>query len=327
MLGSGAWGTAIADLIARNTNQNVHLWSYEKQVAEKINSDLKNHKYLPNKKLSNKIIADYHLPNLNIEIIFVAIPSQFIFDFFKKTKNHFKKYQKKTYNFVICSKGIDYKRKKLLSDVIIDFFPKSKVAILSGPSFAIEVVNRKPTAITLATKSSQLASLTTTLLKNKYFRVYLTKDIIGVQINGTMKNVLAIAAGLSEGLNLGENARGAILARGIKEIIRLVKAVGGKKDTVLGLSGLGDIILTSVSRSSRNYNFGFMLGSGKKVKNLININKHVTEGADNIKVIYFLKEKYKVNMPIIDAIYKVLTKNYSFNKAIQDLLSRPLSHD
>ena len=327
MLGSGAWGTAIADLIARNTNQNVYLWSYEKQVAEKINSELKNHKYLPNKKLSNKIIADSHLPYIKTEIIFVAIPSQFIFDFFKKTKAHFKKYQKKTYNFVICSKGIDYKRKKLLSDVIIDFFPTSKVAILSGPSFAIEVVNRKPTAITLATKSSQLASFTTTLLKNKYFRVYLTKDIIGVQINGTMKNVLAIAAGLSEGLNLGENARAAILARGIKEIIRLVKAVGGKKDTVLGLSGLGDIILTSVSRSSRNYNFGFMLGRGKKVKNLININKQVTEGAYNIKVIYFLKEKHKVNMPILDAIYKVLTKNYSFNKAIQDLLSRPLSHD
>ena len=195
------------------------------------------------------------------------------------------------------------------------------------PSFAIEVVNRKPTAITLATKSSKLASLTTTLLKNNYFRVYLTKDIIGVQINGTMKNVLAIAAGLTEGLNLGENARAAILARGIKEIIRLVKAVGGKKDTVLGLSGLGDIILTSVSRSSRNYNFGFMLGRGKKVKNLISINKQVTEGADNIKVIYFLKEKHKVNMPILDVIYKVLTKNYSFNKAIQDLLSRPLSQD
>ena len=326
MLGSGAWGTALADLIARNTNQNVHLWSYEKQVAEKINSELKNHKYLPNKKLSNKIIADSHLPCLNTEIIFVAIPSQFIFEFFKKTKDHFKKYQK-TYNFVICSKGIDYKRKKLLSDVIIDFFPNSDVAILSGPSFAIEVVNRKPTAITLATKSNQLASLTITLLKNKYFRVYLTKDIIGVQINGTMKNVLAIAAGLTEGLNLGENARAAILARGIKEIIRLVKAVGGKKDTVLGLSGLGDIILTSVSRSSRNYNFGFMLGRGKKVKNLININKQVTEGADNIKVIYFLKEKHKVDMPILDAIYKVLTKNYSFNKAIQDLLTRPLSHD
>ena len=139
-------------------------------------------------------------------------------------------------------------------------------------------MNKKPTAVTLASKSAKLANITLNLLGNNYFRVYLSKDIIGVQINGTMKNVLAIAAGLTEGLNLGENARAAILARGIKEIIRLTEAVGGKKETVMGLSGVGDIILTCVSKSSRNYKLGYMLGKGESLSNILKKNNHVSEG-------------------------------------------------
>ena len=151
----------------------------------------------------------------------------------------------------------------LLNDILKKLFPKSNIAVLSGPSFAIDVLNKKPTAVTIATKAQKLANIAVSLLSNSYFRVYLSKDIIGVQINGAMKNVLAIAAGLTEGLKLGENARAAILARGIKETIRLTEAMGGKKETVIGLSGIGDIILTCVSKSSRNYKLGYML---EKVK-------------------------------------------------------------
>ena len=327
VLGAGAWGTAIADLIANNTNKNVFLWSYEKEVAKNICSLRVNKKYMPGKKLSINISADFKLPDSKIDMIFVVIPSQYIFDFFKKFKNHFEKYNKKNHNFIICSKGIDLKRKDLLSNIIKGFFPKSNIAVLSGPSFAVDVVNKKPTAITLATRSYKLARISVNLLSNSYFRVYLSRDIIGVQINGTMKNVLAIAAGLTEGLNLGENARAAILARGIKEIVRLTQAAGGKKDTVLGLSGIGDIILTCVSKSSRNYKFGFMLGKGKKINNIINNKRYVTEGMENIKVVYLLKQKYDIKMPILEAMYRVLVQNYSFDKAIKDLLSRPLSDD
>ena len=155
----------------------------------------------------------------------------------------------------------------------------------------------------------------------------MSRDIIGVQINATMKNVLAIAAGLTEGLNLGENARAAILARGIKEIIRLTKAVGGKKETVIGLSGIGDIILTCVSKSSRNYKLGFMLGSGKNLRSIIGKNDYITEGMENIKVVYYLKRKYKVNMPILEAVYSVLVNEKELDKVIKGLLSRPLSSE
>ena len=327
VLGSGAWGTAIADLIANNTKKNIYLWAYEEEVARSISTNYQNKKYMPGKKLNKNILADIKLPNLHFKIIFVVIPSQFIFSFFKDFKNHFEKFNKDKHNFVICSKGIDLQRKKLLSEVVKEFFPKSNIAILSGPSFANDVLNRKPTAVTLATKSSKLAKILVDLLSNNYFRVYVSKDIIGVQINGAMKNVLAIAAGMTEGLNLGENARAAILARGIKEITRLVQAVGGKKDTVLGMSGVGDIILTCVSKSSRNYNFGVMLGKGKKIKDIINKEKHITEGVENIKVVYFLKKKHNIQMPILEAVYKILVKGYHFNKVINSLLSRPLTND
>ncbi|MEC6997244.1 MAG: NAD(P)H-dependent glycerol-3-phosphate dehydrogenase [Pseudomonadota bacterium] len=327
VLGSGAWGTAVADLIANNTKKNIYLWAYEEEVARSISTNYQNKKYMPGKKLNKNILADIKLPNLHFKIIFVVIPSQFIFSFFKDFKNHFEKFNKDKHNFVICSKGIDLQRKKLLSEVVKEFFPKSNIAILSGPSFANDVLNRKPTAVTLATKSSKLAKILVDLLSNNYFRVYVSKDIIGVQINGAMKNVLAIAAGMTEGLNLGENARAAILARGIKEITRLVQAVGGKKDTVLGMSGVGDIILTCVSKSSRNYNFGVMLGKGKKIKDIINKENHTTEGVENIKVVYFLKKKHNIQMPILEAVYKILVKGYHFNKVINSLLARPLTND
>ncbi len=322
VLGSGAWGTSLANLLADNTKKIIYLWSFEKEVANTINSKFINEKYLPSKKLNRNIRASSNLPKSIIPIVFIVIPSQFIFAFFRKFKNHFDRDY--SYYFIICSKGIDLKRKKLLSDILINLFPKAKIAILSGPSFAIDVMNKKPTAVTLATTSSKLANITINLLGNNYFRIYLSKDIIGVQINGAMKNVLAIAAGLTEGLRLGENARAAILARRIKEVIRLTEAVGGKKETVMGLSGVGDIILTCVSKSSRNYNLGYMLGKGSKLDIILNKNDHVAEGLENIRVVYFLKRKYKINMPILTAVYNFLVKNYSLNKVIKELLSRPI---
>ncbi len=324
VLGGGAWGTAIANLLADNTKKIIYLWVFEKEVAKTINATSINKKYLPSKKINKNILASSYLPNININTIFIVMPSQYIYDFFKKFQKHFKKNNNQSFNFIICSKGIDLKRKMLLSEIVKSFFPKSKIAILSGPSFAIDVLNEKPTAITLATKSSKLANISVNLLSNSFFRVYLSKDITGVQINGTMKNVLAIAAGLTEGLNLGENARAAILARGIKEIIRLTEAVGGKKETVIGLSGIGDIILTCVSKSSRNYKLGYMLGKGYNLSSILKKNNHVSEGLENIRVVYFLKKKYKVNMPILTAVYNVLVKGFTFDKVIKKLLSRPL---
>ncbi|MDC3024599.1 NAD(P)-dependent glycerol-3-phosphate dehydrogenase [Alphaproteobacteria bacterium] len=321
ILGGGAWGTALANLLADNTKKTIYLWTLENEVSNTINTKFVNERYLPFKKINKKIKASSSLPSFNIPIIFIVIPSQHVYDFFKKFKKYFKKNH--SYYFIICSKGIDLKRKMLLSEIIKNFFPNSVIAILSGPSFAIDVVNKKPTAVTLATRSSKIQNIAVGLLRNSYFRIYLSKDIVGVQINGAMKNVLAIAAGLTEGLNLGENARAAVLSRGIKEIVRLTKVLGGKKDTIMGLSGLGDIILTCVSKSSRNYKLGYKLGQGKSLKSILKKNDHVAEGLENIRVIYFFKKKYKIDMPILTAMYNVLVKNYTFNNVVKGLLERP----
>ena len=235
VLGAGAWGTAVANLIAKNTNRNVYLWSNEKKVADEINSLSINKKYLPKKKISHNIIASNHLPDTFLRNHFHCNSISIYLRFFKKFKSIF--YNYKELKFVICSKGIDLKEKELLSNILKSFF-QIKDSYLKWTIFAAEVLNNKPTAITLATKNTKLANITLKLLSNNHFRVYHSKDIIGVQINGTMKNVLAIAAGLTEGLKLGENARAALIARDIKEIIRLVDAFGGKKETVIGLSGM-----------------------------------------------------------------------------------------
>ncbi len=327
VIGAGAWGTAIANLLAENTKQNIFLWSFEKKVAQDINSLCINKKYLPNKKISNLVKASTFLPDIYTQIIFIVIPSQFIFMFFKNYKKHFQSYNRGRYYFIIGSKGIDTKRKKLLSDIIKSYFPDSFIAILSGPSFAHDVAERKPTAVTLASKYKKQGEVILKILNNNYFRVYLNNDIIGVQINGTMKNVLAIAAGLTEGLKLGENARAAVIARGIKELIRLNKALGGKKETILGLSGIGDIILTCVSKSSRNYKLGYMIGSGNRLNSIVKKQFQVTEGLENISVIFHFKNKYNIKMPILEAIYKVLVKNHNFDTVVKELLARPPSKE
>ena len=230
-------------------------------------------------------------------------------------------------SIIVCSKGFDLKRRLLLSDALKTIVPLKKIAILSGPSFANLVAQGKPTAVTVASKNLKLSEKIRDLLINKKFRVYINNDIIGVQIYGAIKNILAIAAGITEGLGYGENARAAIICRGINEIEKVSLVFGGKKQTTLSLSGIGDIILTCVSKSSRNYKFGFMLGKGKKINNIINNKRYVTEGMENIKVVYLLKQKYDIKMPILEAMYRVLVQNYSFDKAIKDLLSRPLSDD
>ena len=327
VLGAGAWGTTLANLLAINSKKTILLWSYESEIARQINDTFINKKYLPKKKISKNIITSSFLPKLETDIIFVVIPSQFIYGFFKKFKNHFDHYNKKPISFIICSKGIDFKRKELLSKILKNFFPKSNIAVLSGPSFAKDVIDKKPTAVTLASNNDNLSKQALILLRADYFRIYLSKDIVGVQVNGAMKNVLAIAAGLTEGLELGENARAAVLARGIKEIVRLTKAIGGKKDTVLGLSGIGDIILTCVSKSSRNYKLGFLLGSGKKLNKILNTNSSIAEGVENIKVIFYLKRKYNITMPIVEAIYQILVKNKPFKKVIKEIISRPLTNE
>ena len=325
IIGGGAWGTAIANLVAENSNKKTFIWTLEENVKRDINRSLVNKSFLPKIKLNKNIEAtnNFIKPN-SLDIVYIVVPSQYVHDVLKKFVIEREKYNLEINPiYVICSKGIDLKRKKFLSDIIYQITSSKKIAILSGPTFAVQLAKKMPSAVTLACKSKKQSEYIIKRLSNSYFRLYTTNDILGVQINGILKNVLAIAAGITEGLGLGENARAALITRGIKEIFIIMKCVGGKKNTVLGLSGLGDILLTCNSRHSRNYSFGFYLGKGKKLKNILSGNKQVTEGLENIKFIYFIKTKFKVDTPIFDSIYKILIQQVNIKKIVKELLKRP----
>ena len=328
VLGAGAWGTTIANLIASNTKSEVILWSYEKNVAEEINKYSENKTFLPSIRINKKIIATNRIPSIKLQFIFLVNPSQNIDSVIKKIYKS-KNFTKMNSNpkFIICSKGIDYKKKKLLSFIVKEYFPKSFIAILSGPTFAIELAKKLPTAATLACEDMKTGKILVKLLSNEYFRIYFSKDIVGVQLSGTLKNILAIAAGISEGLNLGKNARAAIISRGIKEIIKIVVFLGGKEKTIMGLAGLGDIFLTCNSRASRNFNFGYQLGKGNIDVAHKHKEKKVTEGYKNIRIIYDLKKKSKLETPIIDSVYDILIKKRSINELVNELLSRPIKDE
>ena len=243
VLGAGAWGTAIANLLAENIKEDVLIWGYEKKVVDEINNLSTNNIFLPKVKLNKNLIATNSYIGKKANIIFIVVPSQYVNNIIKEYIVTLSSKDSSRLSLVICSKGFDLKRGKLLSQVLEVYCPLSKIAILSGPSFAKLVANKKPTAITIASKNKHLANKISALLHNNYFRVYVNNDIISVQINGALKNVLAIAAGLTEGLGYGENARAAIISRGLVEIEKISIALGGKKGSVLGLSGIGDILI------------------------------------------------------------------------------------
>ena len=324
VLGAGAWGTAIANLLAENCNKKIFLWAFEKKVSDTINKRHINPIFLPKIKLNKKILAVHNFHGIIPIYIFIAVPSQFVYDITKSFVNSISKDSRDRISIIICSKGFDLKRRLLLSDVLKHLFPLKKIAILSGPSFANLVAQGKPTAVTIASKNLNLSKKVRSLLINKKFRVYINNDIIGVQINGAIKNILAIAAGITEGLGFGENARAAIICRGINEIEKVSLAFGGKKQTTLSLSGIGDIFLTCSSVSSRNYAFGLLIGKGNSKNKILKKNSTVTEGLENAKSLYIIKKKYKIDTPILDSIYKILVKDYPVKKIANLLLERPL---
>jgi len=327
VLGAGAWGTAIANLLAENHNKKIFLWAFEKKVSDSINKKQINSQFLPKIKLNKNIVAITDFSKITPIYIFIVVPSQFVFKVVKKYTDSITNESKKKISIIICSKGFDLKKKSLLSEVLKPLFSLSKIAILSGPSFAKLVVQKKPTAVTIASSNIKLSKNVRELLKNKQFRVYINNDIIGVQINGAIKNILAIAAGITEGLGYGENARAAVICRGINEIEKVSVAFGGKKQTTLSLSGIGDIFLTCSSTSSRNYAFGFLIGKGKNKNDILKNNSSVTEGVENAKSLYLIKKKYDLDTPILDSIYKILVKGLPVNKAANFLLSRSLKKE
>ena len=314
ILGSGAWGTALA--CSLNRKENVTLWSHEKQTVKQINKYRINKIFLPKIKIPNNVTATN-------KFIFICIPSQFI----NKIILKFKKIYKKEMIFVNCSKGIEHNSQLLISNLIKKIIPKAKVAVLSGPSFAIEVAKRKPTAVTIASKNQNDAKKLAKLINSRNFRCYYTNDIIGVQFGGIIKNILAIASGIVEGQKLGSNAKSALITRGLVEMKRIGLTYGAKESTFNGLSGLGDLILTCNDNLSRNFTTGLLVGKGKEIRKIIKFKTTISEGIINSKTIFELSKKKKIEMPICESVYKILYKNNKIKETIEIILSRNIKKE
>jgi len=323
VIGAGAWGTALAEVISRQGNK-VNLWARESDVVKNINTLNTNDLYLPNTKLSKLIIAHNNLNDvLDCDLLLMVTPAQFMRSILDDLKSDLNE----EVPIVLCSKGIETKTLNLMSEIAEAIIPNNTIAILSGPTFAIDVVKNKPTAVTLACKDLDIGKNIADSINLPTFRPYLSEDVIGAQIGGATKNVIAIAAGVVEGQNLGDSARAATIARGYTEINRLAVELGGKEETLSGLSGMGDLLLTCNSKNSRNFSLGIKLGQGLNVKEATNNLSSVAEGVYSAKAINKLSNKLDIDMPITNAVNDLIEKNKSVDEIIDDLLSRPLKKE
>ncbi|NDF11653.1 MAG: NAD(P)-dependent glycerol-3-phosphate dehydrogenase [Proteobacteria bacterium] len=317
VVGAGAWGTAIA-VTAANAGSNVTLWALEKEVVESVNKSHENKVFLAGCKLPKKIKATGELKDiLNKEAIFLVTPSQFV----GKTCEQLKKLKlpKKT-PLVLCSKGIDQKSLKLMSEVVEEILP-NPIAILSGPTFADEIASNLPASATVASRDPRLADKIGKMVSHRLFKVHYSKDIIGSQISGSAKNVLAIACGIAAGRKLGQNAQAALITGGLAEIRRLCIAKGGRSETIQGLCGLGDVILTCGSQKSRNMSLGFALGQGKSLEAYMKSRKTVAEGVYSADSVTRLAKKLGVDMPIMEAVNRILHHKEKIDVIVEELIS------
>ena len=319
IIGDGGWGTTLAIHLSKK-GHNVILWSAFKAYANTLSQTRTNNKFLPGIEIpvSVKITSDIKKAVENSEIIVLAVPSCYIREVLLKIK----KINYKKCIFLSVSKGIEEKTHKRVSEIIYEVLGKINLSILSGPNIAYEVARGYPATCVIASKSTSRAKTLQKVFTNDKLRVYTSKDLCGVELGGSLKNIIAIAAGISDGLGFGMNAKAAIVTRGLVEMARFGVALGAKKETFSGLSGMGDLVTTCMSTHSRNHFVGRQIGRGKKIKSIIIHMDMVAEGVKTVKSVYELNKKYKVNMPITTEVYKVLYKNKSPLKAVNDLMLR-----
>jgi glycerol-3-phosphate dehydrogenase (NAD(P)+) len=320
VLGAGSWGTALAIQAARNGCQTL-LWGHNPERMLGLSQEQENKHYLPGLKFpdSLKITADLEEVAHFSSIILISVPSHA----FKTTLLKLKPFLNANTRIAWATKGFDPQEGLLLNQIVNQALPNiSQTAVLSGPTFAQEVATGLPTAITIASLDTDFSSQLANILHNSRFRAYTSEDIIGVQVGGAVKNVLAIAAGIADGLGFGANTRSALITRGLQEIIRLGIKLGGQAETFMGLAGLGDLILTCTDNQSRNRRFGLALGEGKNKKQAIKQIAQEIEGISAARETYLLSIKYNIEMPIIEQTYKVLYEELAPLTAVQNLLAR-----
>lgn len=317
VLGAGAWGTALAQMLASD-GREVLLWALEPDVVTEINTQHRNSTYLPSARLAPNIRAVGIVEEFeNCETILAVTPAQHLGSVLARLR-------KPPRDLVLCSKGIEAGTGRLMNDVARDVSPDSAIAVLSGPTFAHEVADGLPTAVTLACSGGEEQwDRLSPVIARPAFRPYYSDDVSGAEIGGAVKNVLAIACGVVDGLGLGQNARAALIARGYAEMMRFGEALGARRDTLAGLCGLGDLVLTCSSTSSRNFSLGKALGEGQSADALMADRKTVAEGAHTAPVLVELAARHGIAMPIVNAVYALL-RGSPAQDVVSDLLARPL---
>ena len=322
IIGAGSWGTALAISLAHNGRQ-VYLWARRSELVQEVQATRKNEVYLKDVSIPDSIQISANLEQVleSSSIVLFAVPSQSVRSVCDEARRYIKAYQR----IVSVSKGIENNTLKLASEVLEDALPdipKNNISVLYGPSHAEEVAKGIPSAVVVSSYERETAILIQQAFVSQRLRVYLNPDIVGVQVGGSVKNVMAIAAGISDGVGFGDNTKAAIVTRGISEIRRLGVAMGAEPATFSGLSGIGDLVVTCMSGLSRNRYLGEQIGMGRLMDEVIKEMKMVAEGVRTTQSVMALAEKYNVEMPITEAVYRILFQGRKPLEAVNDLMGR-----
>lgn len=316
VIGAGAWGTALATAAAR-AGSKVTLWAREPEVVESVNKKHENTVFLKGHKLPRNVKATSDLKEaVKQQVVFLVPPAQFMRATCKQLKEAG---IKPTIPVVLCSKGVEQKTLKLMTEVVAEELP-NPILVLSGPTFASEVADGLPASVTIACEDRVLSEKIARYVESDTFKVFYSKDVIGAEIGGALKNVIAIACGIAEGSGLGRNAKAALMTRGIKEMKRLCVAKGGRPKTLMELCGVGDLILTCSSQESRNMSLGYELGKGRDLEDIMSKRKTVAEGVASSDSVVALAKSLDVEVPICVAVHKIVHGKADIKKTIETLI-------
>ena len=323
LLGGGSWGTTVASLTAKNAETII--WARDAETVEEINQKHTNEKYLPNAKLTPSLVASNSIKETvkNADVIVLGIPSQSMRKVLEEAKPHIRPWVP----IINLAKGLEISTKKRMTQIIEEIMPGHPAGVLTGPNLAKEIHFGNAAAAVIAMVDKTIAEKLQSIFSSGLFRVYTNSDVIGCELGGALKNIIAIASGMGDGANAGDNTRAAIITRGLAELTRLGVAMGGKKATFSGLAGMGDLVATCSSSKSRNHHVGFQLGRGKSLEQIINEMNEVAEGVKTAKVVMELAKEYNVDMPISKEIYKVLYEGNSVNDAFKGLLKHEVGSE
>lgn len=324
--GSGSWGTALAAALASNTSDKVLLWGREADTLQEVSAKHTNNKYLPGIALPLNIASCKDIKTLLecVNDILIVVPSKAFVDILRLLKPHLRE----NHRIIWATKGLEPQRGRFLHEVVEEELgPQQIYAILAGPSFAAEVAKQLPTAVTIATKNEKFGLDLLQYFHSETFRVYLSNDVIGVQVGGVIKNILAVAAGLSDGLGYGANARAALITRGLVEMLRFGTALGAKPETLHGLAGVGDVILSCTDSQSRNRRFGLALAKGLNVTDAEAEIGQTVEAVHNAAEITRLAAEHNVEMPIAELVNKIFINEITPQQAVQNLITRKPAYE